>query len=589
MRTTGGRPVDQRVHLAGLHASLIGRSVQAAARARAIVRPEELPNRVRTEPRRSAEVKMYDALRMQLGSGWSIFYSVGWLAHGLNGARDGEADFVLAHPAKGVLLVEVKGGRIRYDASARQWISQDRQGVDHPIDPFGQVRGSKHALLGKLKEIPSLRNRWIRLAHAVAFPDVERPRQPITPDAPPEIIIGADDLANLPARIDEILLFSAPAGEPWVDEGQLVVQELTSVIGRSTELRNPLSLATAEEDREIVRLTEEQFRLLDHLSRVRRAAIGGCAGAGKTFLAAEKAKRLAREGFRTLLTCYNRPLADHLAAVTQGTVGLDVMNFHQVCHRFIIEARFPVPPSLDDYSAVLCDATEALPEKRYDAIVVDEGQDFEDTWWIALESCLQAGTQSVFYVFHDTHQALYRGRGSLPGDLTEIPLTENIRNTRSIFQVLARHYKGDDAIQARGPVGRTVEPHLYDTTADLSRLLARILSRLLTQEGLTNRDLVVLTPNSLEKSSLLKLTLPPPLELVTEEPAPGSKKILCSTIHRFKGLERHVAIVAELDDAPTQWDGSRDPLYYVGFSRPRTHLILLGKKGVVERLLPGVV
>src|SRR6185436_3796758 len=105
-----------------------------------------------------------------------------------------------------------------------------------------------------------------------------------------------------------------------------------------TVLPNPLAIEVAEEDREIVRLTEEQFYLLDVLSRTRRAAIGGCAGSGKTFLAVEKAKRLAREEFRTLLTCFNRPLADFLAEVTQGTPNLEVKNFHALCASIIREA-----------------------------------------------------------------------------------------------------------------------------------------------------------------------------------------------------------------------------------------------------------
>ena len=48
--------------------------------------------------------------------------------------------------------------------------------------------------------------------------------------------------------------------------------------------------------------------MLDLLRRTRRAAIYGCAGSGKTTLAVEKARRLAEEGFCTLLTCYNKAL-----------------------------------------------------------------------------------------------------------------------------------------------------------------------------------------------------------------------------------------------------------------------------------------
>jgi len=134
--------------------------------------PEALPQRVRQEPKLSAEVRMYDLLKEQLGFGWTVFYDVAWLGltNPNKGPRDGQIDFVVAHPKKGVLLIEVKGGRIRFDGPSRQWISKDRHGVDHEIAPFDQVRSSKYGMLNKLKTLPSLRGKWIQLTHAVCFP-----------------------------------------------------------------------------------------------------------------------------------------------------------------------------------------------------------------------------------------------------------------------------------------------------------------------------------------------------------------------------------------------------------------------------------
>ncbi len=64
----------------------------------------------------------------------------------------------------------------------------------------------------------------------------------------------------------------------------------------------PLGAALAEDECRILALTEEQFSVLDTLARLRRVAVSGGAGTGKTLLALEKAKRLAGEGFETLLT-----------------------------------------------------------------------------------------------------------------------------------------------------------------------------------------------------------------------------------------------------------------------------------------------
>jgi nuclease-like protein len=249
----------------------------------ALLRPEHLPSRIRNDPNRSAEVKLYDALTLQMGPGWVVFYSVAWTAPARGATpRDGETDFIVASPNKGVLLIEVKGGRIRFDERRRQWISKDRKDDDHDIDPFEQVKRSKYALGDKLKGLSSLRNRQIELSHAVAFPDVDRPRYAVTPDAPPELIIGAEDLHRLPARINEILGYTVQGTTRHVENGELLVRELTRLMGQSTVLPNPLAIEIADEDREIVQLTEGQFNVLDVLSRTRRAAIGGCAGSSRS-------------------------------------------------------------------------------------------------------------------------------------------------------------------------------------------------------------------------------------------------------------------------------------------------------------------
>ena len=90
----------------------------------------------------------------------------------------------------------------------------------------------------------------------------------------------------------------------------------------------------ADGNREVVRLTDEQLYLLNTLRGVRRAAVVGGAGTGKTMLAIAKAKQLATEGFETLLVCFNSPLARVLAtrpATSRSGPGTcTVSTFHQL-------------------------------------------------------------------------------------------------------------------------------------------------------------------------------------------------------------------------------------------------------------------
>ena len=67
--------------------------------------------------------------------------------------------------------------------------------------------------------------------------------------------------------------------------------------------------------------------------------VNGGAGTGKTVLAVEKAKRLAEEGFSTLLTCYNVPLSEHLEKICEGIPNLQVSGFHKLCKRTVQEAK----------------------------------------------------------------------------------------------------------------------------------------------------------------------------------------------------------------------------------------------------------
>ena len=183
---------------------------EEARPAMATMYPTPLPRGIENDPLRAAERKVYEALEASLGPDHAVFYSVAWLSRNpRSGAHDGEVDFVVAHAERVVLLLEVKGGRICRDQGTGRWTSIDRAGFPHAIrDPFQQARASKHAVIEKLKDHPQF----------------------------------------LPALNPQFL----PA--------------LTEFLAPSVELRQPLRTALADEDRELLRLTEQQFHLLDFLN-----------------------------------------------------------------------------------------------------------------------------------------------------------------------------------------------------------------------------------------------------------------------------------------------------------------------------------
>ncbi|MBU1746438.1 MAG: NERD domain-containing protein [Chloroflexi bacterium] len=69
-----------------------------------------------------AERRLYEAFAREMGEEWVVFHHVPWIGNDDRGQPcDGETDFVVAHPNLGVLVVEVKGGRIHFDATTSHY------------------------------------------------------------------------------------------------------------------------------------------------------------------------------------------------------------------------------------------------------------------------------------------------------------------------------------------------------------------------------------------------------------------------------------------------------------------------------------
>ena len=104
----------------------------------------------------AGEDRLASALEQALKPPWAIYRNVAWLEK-RPGAEpaDGEADVVLAHPELGVMVIEVKGGRVQRIGG--RWESVDRNGVGHTIkDPFAQVTGAMHRPAARVRAAAGL-------------------------------------------------------------------------------------------------------------------------------------------------------------------------------------------------------------------------------------------------------------------------------------------------------------------------------------------------------------------------------------------------------------------------------------------------
>ncbi len=214
-----------------------------------------------------------------------------WQSRSGGRARDGEADFLVAHPDLGLLVLEVKGGRIARGPEG--WTSTDRTGNVHGIrDPGQQARENHYLLLDKIREFPGWRHRPIRAGHGVVFPDCAVDGA-LALDLPRKILMGHVDLVRMRKRIPEMHRHynAMPGAQEGLGSDGLDL--LIDTLGRTFTRRCPLVAALVEEERRILPLTEQQVNVLDMLSRLACVMVQGAASTGKTILAAEKARRLA--------------------------------------------------------------------------------------------------------------------------------------------------------------------------------------------------------------------------------------------------------------------------------------------------------
>lgn len=545
--------------------------------------PQRLANRVRFDPKLRAEVRTFDALHNS-NSRWVGFHNVAWLgkrSYSGDAIDDGQTDFVLVHPQHGIVLIEVKGGRIAYDGARQTWTTTDREGGVHDIDPIGQLRDAKGYLIDKIKSLPAFTRAWIPVGYGVCFPDCEVPRTGLPSSTPPQIVIDGRDLDRIETRLDEIADYWQGNGQPLdLQTGRRLIECLTEFIAPTLELKNPLRLHLGETDQQIVRLTEEQYHVLDLLSDATRLAVRGCAGSGKTMLALEKVRRLSALGYRVFLTCWHQPLACFLQEVTRGLSNVTCGTLPEITRAFCKQANLPVA---EDPESLLM-ALESLPDERFDAVVVDEGQDFTDLHWVGLLSALKDPDAGTLVIFYDDNQRVHPNVARhLPVGMMTVPLKRNVRNTQAIHAYLRRFYGAES--QALGPTGASVETYPADTFADVQKTLGRILHRLIQVERLANADIIILTPRPLTESRLNNLELSGGWRL-TSTPSPTTTlEVRLASIADFKGLESSVVILAELEEDLAQ-HSQADALLYVGLSRARLQMMLIGAPAILQMLVP---
>ena len=500
----------------------------------------------------TSEVRTAEAVD-SLSDDWTMIHSVAWQGRRREREGDGEADFVLIHPAHGIVVLEAKGGDVRLEAG--RWTTTDASGKTSEIDPFEQATSSKVALHKFLKARLGLS---VPTCHAVVFPFLRR-LPPLGPAAPRDIVVTAEDLGDFPATMQRVVAH-------WKVRAALSnadIRSIVALLAPTVAVTRRLSDRAFEASAKLLKLTDDQVRGFRSTRKFRRLLCTGGPGTGKTILAVEKARQCAERGDRTILLCYNELLGAKLAE--EGAAGCFLgTTFHSFCLAQARSAGLEVPaergPSFwsDEAPLLLLDAAKALATK-FDAILIDEGQDFPDEWLEVLDGLSEAD-DGFFYVFADVEQDLWGRLADRLDDLPEVILDTNCRNT---FQIATRVgniiNRGSCEQLVAGP-----EPVWIDAV-EPKRPVPQIIAQVakLLEEGFEDSEIVVLVEDPLLVRQLRSATVG-----VSCFAAFGEVGVVVETIGRFKGLEAQCVVLCLRAEA----EGQPDKPAYVGFSRAKTIL-----------------
>jgi len=528
----------------------------------------------------AAEARVYRALRDQLSDEVTVLYSVPWIETSKSGSTDGETDFLVIDPSRGILVLEVKGGTSEVAPSGR-WSTRGVNGAIVPIkNPFQQGVKSKNVFRRQITSIPGVDTDSMVFGHCVALPDAYATPGNLGLDAPGEILLIEGDFESVEGKINSIFAY-------WSDRehrmlAQDIVDLITSRIFPRQVIAPSLGVEVRAAEERIIELTNQQCRYLGFLRNQRRVCIEGSAGTGKTVIALEKAKQLAADGVPTLLTCFNNQLATRLALETKDLPNLTVQTFHDTCVKFAEEAGLELPTDSSGFNSEFFDvklpelmltAIDLLPDRRFGAVVIDEAQDLQPEWWELLELLL-CDDDGWLWAFRDSGQNLYGRETDLPARMLAFHLEENVRNTQKIHDA-ASQFATSDTGTCIGPDGGDIRYEFATNPRAVRSVVGRVLHQLINDDGLKREDVIVLTATSKANSALADVDRVGSFDLKAfgEE---GSG-IAVESVWRFKGLERPAVIVTDLAE------GTRDALRYVAMTRARSVLVMVGEEAGLKR------
>src|SRR6201995_5144075 len=406
------------------------------------------------------------------------------------GPRSRHPDFIIVHPANGLLVLEVKDWRLESIVSADKLKVEllTGRGIVRETNPLEQARKYTFDVVRTLERDGQLlfpaghrfQGRSILpFGFGVVFTNITRKQFDQTN-------IGEVFAEHLCVFKDEMTEGVDPEEfrsrlwrmvYPRLGETLSMPQfdRLRALLFPEIRIRQialPLDEAMVPDpsDRTLAVMDMHQEQIARSLGEGHRI-IRGVAGSGTTLILAFRAEYLARGPTKPgLMLCFANGIAGRLEDTMQSRGvehRVEVRTFHSWCYSMLRTYGIPAPSEREypDYerrlAASVSEVAKAvdqghIPTEQYDAVLIDEAHDFEPQWLALAAKMVKPRTKALMVVYDDI-QAIYKGRerpvwsqlGIEAKGRTTV-LKVNYRNTAQIV-AFARRF-ASDVIGAPGTI-----------------------------------------------------------------------------------------------------------------------------------------
>lgn len=581
----------------------------------------------------SGEKRLSERLEQKLEDDYLLWYDVPV------GPRQRRPDFIVFHPRRGLLVLEVKDwkpGTIQQaDRTLFTLLTGSSSVKEH--NPLMQARDCASEIYKVLQHDPALRHPpghtyegklLMPWGYGVVLANISRKQfdaGQLDAVIPPHLVICQDEMyESVEAEAFQERLW---AMFPQVFPTTLTLPQIDRVRWHLfPEIRvepgegqfglfaaGDRAAATKVEVPDLIKVMDAQQELLARSLGDEHRIIHGVAGSGKTMILGFRAMELARALSKPILVlCYNKTLAARLEQL-MGERGLSdkvqVYNFHKWCRSMLTAYHVPLPADGPRFAEALPPAViegvdrGQIPRFQYGAVLIDEGHDFEPEWYRLIVQMIDPNTNSLL-VLYDDAQNIYgqanrkkiswKSLGVQAQGRTTI-LKLNYRNTLEILSVargfanelLRERSEDDDSVPLIAPQSagrRGALPELIRVERQEDQLPA-IIQRLRDEHahGRALSDLAVIFRNSWEgeklHEALQRAGIPSRL-------AEGNGKsslfvvedtVKLVTMHSSKGLEFPLVIIPGLGSLPKPGKDEAEEarLLYVAMTRATERLVLI--------------